>query len=83
MYGVSLVRSAQKEFDVLTRAYREKVRRVIEDIAADPFQGKTLKGKLAGCYSVRAWPFRIVYQIRKKEVHIIVLAIRDRKDAYR
>lgn len=83
MYGVCFVRSAQKEFDSLEHVYQDRVRRAIEDIAADPLQGKALKGKLAGCYSTRAWPFRIVYQIRKKEIRIIVLAIRNRKDAYR
>ncbi|MBM3261589.1 type II toxin-antitoxin system mRNA interferase toxin, RelE/StbE family [Candidatus Kaiserbacteria bacterium] len=83
MFGVYFTRSARKEIDALEDKYRDKVARVIDSLACDPFQGKKLQGEFDGRYSIRAWPFRIIYEIRKKQVCIIVLSLKNRKDAYR
>ena len=62
---------------------RAKVRLVLDYITADPFSGKKLHGKYAGQYSVYAWPFRILYEIKKHELVILVLKIKHRKDSYK
>jgi len=62
---------------------RIKARVVLEVILKDPFSGKKLSGKLPNQYSMRSWPFRIVYEIRKNELIILVLRIRHRKDVYK
>jgi len=83
MYGVYFTRSARKEVDALEDKYQDKVTRIIDSLAHDPSQGKKLQGELNCQYSVRAWPFRIVYEIRKKELYIVVLSVGHRKDVYR
>ncbi|MBI5004162.1 type II toxin-antitoxin system RelE/ParE family toxin [Candidatus Kaiserbacteria bacterium] len=83
MHRVYFTRSARKEVDALEDKYQDKAARIIDSLAHDPSQGKKLQGELDGQYSVRAWPFRIVYEIRKKQLYIIVLSVKHRKDAYR
>jgi mRNA-degrading endonuclease RelE of RelBE toxin-antitoxin system len=41
-----------------------------------------LGGKLKGCYSLRAWPYRIIYQIIKKSLYVAVIRILHRQGAY-
>lgn len=74
---------AKKELANLEDIDRIKARVVLEAILKNPFSGKKLSGELPNQYSMRAWPFRIVYEIRKNELIILVLRIRHRKDAYR
>ena len=74
---------AKKELANLENADRVKARIVLEAILNDPFSGKKLSGELPNQYSMRSWPFRIVYQIRKNELIILVLRVRHRKDAYK
>ena len=74
---------AKKELANLEDADRIRARVVLEAILKNPFLGKKLSGELPNQYSMRAWPFRIVYEIRKKELIILVLRIRHRKDAYK
>jgi mRNA interferase RelE/StbE len=54
----------------------------LEDILQDPFSGKKLEGELKNCYSSRAWPYRIIYEIRKKELVIVVIKIGHRQGVY-
>ncbi len=75
--------SAKKELANLEVADRVKARVVLEAILENPFSGKKLTGELPNQYSMRAWPFRVVYEIRKRELIILVLRIRHRKNAYR
>jgi mRNA interferase RelE/StbE len=74
---------AKKELINLEDADRIKARMVFDVILKNPFLGKKLSGKLPNQYSMRAWPFRIVYEIRKKELVILILRIRHRKDTYK
>ncbi|OGN29935.1 MAG: hypothetical protein A3A33_01265 [Candidatus Yanofskybacteria bacterium RIFCSPLOWO2_01_FULL_49_25] len=74
---------AKKELDKLEYTDRIKAQIVLEIILEDPFSGKKLTGELPNQYSMRTWPFRIVYEIRKQQLIILILRIRHRKDAYR
>ena len=46
----------------LPRSEQVKVLRKINRLAANPFIGKPLKGKFAKLYSLKAWPYRIIYR---------------------
>ena len=48
----------------------------------NPIAGKKLTGKLESQYSLRIWPYRIVYFV-DKERDVIITDIRHRKDVYR
>lgn len=52
-------------------------------ISKNPTQGKQLGGPLKGLFSWRIRDYRILYEIKKKEVHIYILRIDHRKKAYK
>jgi mRNA interferase RelE/StbE len=54
----------------------------MDGIVSDPFSGKKLSGKHKGEYSVRVWPYRIIYRIEKQELIIIVIDVGHRKEIY-
>ena len=83
MYTLALKQSARKELDKLDDALQRRIGLIFESLKKDPFQGKPLKGDLAGRRSVRVWPYRIIYEIIKHELVIVVIEIVHRKDAYK
>lgn len=72
---------AVKQLRKLPLTEKKKIIRKIELLATEPYAGKALKGELEGLYSVRAWPYRIVYTIAKKSV--IIYSISHRQGVYR
>ncbi len=82
-YRLRLKPSAQKQLDKLERNDHLRVDAMLLDIANNPFVGKKLGGELKGKYSVRAWPFRIIYDIYKKDLLVLVIRIKHRGGAYR
>ena len=83
MYTLVLQSKARKEFNKLERDLQARILVVLDQLTLNPFQGKVLKGNLKGLYSTRVWPYRIIYEIRKQELVILVVEIIHRKDAYR
>lgn len=82
-FQVRIKPRAQKEFDNLERKDRIRVSAILLDISRDPFSGKKLEGEFGGCYAIRVWPIRIIYQIYKKELLVLVIRIRHRQGSYK
>jgi mRNA interferase RelE/StbE len=82
-YRLDFSRDAQKSLDRLSAASRDKIFRILDALVTDPHVGKKLRGDLEGYSSVRAWPFRVIYKIKQKQLIILVLMIKHRKDVYR
>lgn len=51
-------------------------------LETNPYEGKKLTGKLEGQYSLRIWPYRIVYFIDQQK-DVIITDIGHRKDIYK
>ena len=60
-----------------------KIIRKLELLADDPFVGKPLKGEFEGLYSLRAWPYRIIYLIESDSGTITVFLVTHRQSAYK
>lgn len=85
-YRVELTKQAEKSFSLLMKARASmgsRVARAIDRIADDPEIGVALKGNLTGLMKYRVGPFRIIYEIHKSRLLIIVIDIGHRKDVYR
>ena len=67
----------------LDRKLYERFSNVLDALEADPQQGKPLKGQLRGFYSCRVGSYRIVYQIFRLKLLIVVIDIGHRRDIYR
>lgn len=82
-FQVLLTKKAEKALDNLSEGYRLKVIQVLREVKSDPFFGKKLLGKKKGQYSVRVWPYRIIYRVEKKQLIIIVIDIDHRQGVYK
>lgn len=70
-----------KQLKKLPPVEKKKVIRKLELLSKDPQTGKVLKGELEGLYSLRAWPYRIIYEI--KHDSIIVYSVAHRRSVYK
>ncbi len=55
----------------------------LDIIANDPQSGKILVGNLTGFWSYRVGDYRIIYEIKQKEILIYIEKIAHRKESYR
>jgi len=86
MYKLEFSNLASKELEKIFKADKKLYFRLItvsESLKADPFQGKRLKGKLAGDYSLRVGDYRIIYTIYKNRLIIYIIDLGHRKEIYR
>lgn len=66
-YALLIEAKAKKELANIPTKDRERIDKTLRNLTEDPYSGKKLVGQLAGKYSVRVWPYRIVYEIYKEE----------------
>ena len=65
-------------------ALLKKMVRFFEELSIHPFgvSAKKLQGEWEGCFSYRAGPVRIIYEIRKDRLIVYILEIGPRGDIY-
>ncbi|MDA1316969.1 MAG: type II toxin-antitoxin system RelE/ParE family toxin [bacterium] len=78
---VHLTPQAQKDLNNITQKDIVKIIKKLRLLEQDPTAGKRLTGKLKGFSSLRAWPYRIIYEITHDDVW--VAHIMHRKDVYK
>lgn len=83
MYQVILVREAEKKISKIPKSHLAMILKTLHGLKENPLAGKPLQGEFKGYYSLRAWPFRIIYRIEKKQLVVFVISIVHRKDVYR
>lgn len=77
-------KSVEKDLRALSKADQKRTLEQIGKVLAnDPSQGKALSGEFKGLYRWRTGRFRVIYEIQKEVLIILVLKIGHRKDVYR
>ncbi len=79
---IALSEDAQKQCSRLPKAAQIKIYKKLEVLGKNPYSGKKLSGELADFWSLRVWPYRIIYEINKKADRIEVHKITHRQGAY-
>lgn len=74
---------AEKELTKLPGKDRQRVLGVIAQLHTNPYIGKKLEGDFRGYYSLRAWPYRIIYGVMREKLIIVVIRIGHRQGVYR
>ncbi|MEK7577874.1 MAG: type II toxin-antitoxin system RelE/ParE family toxin [Patescibacteria group bacterium] len=80
---VSLSDMAEKQYAKLPKSDRQKIDRKIELLQIKPQSGKKLKGELSDGYSLKAWPYRIIYHIDTFKKIVWITSILHRQRAYK
>lgn len=86
MYKVEFSHLAARELKKISRADKKLYVRflgVIESLGIDPFQGKRLKGKLAGDFSFRVGDYRVIYTVNNDRLIVYIIDLGHRKDIYK
>ena len=63
--------------------WQKRIFYILKELEINPFIGKKLKGRYKDDYSIRVWPYRIIYTIKKKELIVEVIEIEHRGGAYK
>ena len=74
-YQIVLPKRIKRKLDKIEKRHYERILSVLEVISHNPYLGKKLKGELKKCYSYRAWSYRIIYEIKNKELVILIIRI--------
>ncbi len=85
-YRVELTRSAKRELDRLPSHVVERCLEALSFLSQNPFSEVLAVKKLRGAeplYRVRLGDYRIVYEVRKKVLLVLVIKIGHRSDIYR
>lgn len=67
---------------ILNQTIKTKIKTALTKLSQNPYLGKKLRGELSDQYSLKIWPYRIIYYITPKH-DIIVTDIGHRKEIYR
>jgi mRNA interferase RelE/StbE len=83
-YKIELKPSAIRSLSKIPRDDQRAIRARIDALANDPLPPnvKKLKGE-ENLYRIRAGDYRIIYQVHKKILLVLVLAVGQRKEVYR
>lgn len=82
-YKIVIPRKAQNDLDTIDSRYKQRIQLALVNLSRDPFLGKKLDGKYKGQRSYEVWPYRIIYEILKKELVVLVIAIGHRQEVYK
>lgn len=83
MYHLRITSAAEKELKKVSKANQKKFFHVVGFLGEAPFSGKKLSGELKGYYSIRLWPYRILYTLDKQRKIVTIRAIKHRQEAYK
>lgn len=85
-YRIELTKQAEKSFGLIMKSQPDiglRIAHAIDTIASNPGAGVPLRGKLKGLNKYRVGPYRIIYEIRRSHLLVIVIDIGHRKEIYR
>ena len=83
MYSIEIDKQALKNLAKIPQAYQIKIREHINQLKENPFLlgTKKLIGS-SNTYRLRVGIYRIIYDVQSKILHIRIITISHRKDAY-
>ncbi|MBE7467751.1 MAG: type II toxin-antitoxin system RelE/ParE family toxin [Anaerolineae bacterium] len=85
MYKIVFTRQASKSFQKLPQHVAVQIREKLAQVAIDPFAQHPFVTKLQNRpgYRLRAGDWRVIYDLQKEELMILVLKIASRGEVYR
>lgn len=85
MYKIVFTRQSNKTFQKLPRQIAVQIRERLAQITADPFAKHPFVTKLQNRpgYRLRVGDWRVIYDLQKEELVILVLKIAPRGEVYR
>lgn len=73
---------AEKQYIKLPKIEQKKIRKKLLILEQNKITGKKLVGAFSELYSLRAWPYRILYFINQSQNTIYIVTIAHRQGVY-
>lgn len=85
MYTVEYEPAAEKQLAKLPKDVARPIADAIDRLAVDPFPAgfKPLQGVDKGAYRIRVRDYRVVYEVYRKRLVVLVVKVGNRRDVYR
>ena len=83
MYNVVVKNQARKSLEKIDKRFVPRIKGAIRLLQEYPLLGKPLEGEYEGQRSLRVWPYRIIYEIYKHQLVILIIAIKHRQNVYK
>jgi mRNA interferase RelE/StbE len=80
-HRIEFTPAAAREFRKLATELQKRIGRRIDKLATDP-RPDGVKKLSDGSYRIRIGDYRVLYQIQDTQLLIVVIRVRNRKDAY-
>ncbi len=74
---------ALKQYKHFPKTEQAKIAKKLLILEQNAQEGKKLSGECAELRSLRAWPYRIVYYINKKQKKVFIVTIVHRQGVYK
>lgn len=81
-YSLVYLAGAVRDLRKLPKEVVERARRGLERLAKNPELGNRLAESLTGFWSYRVGDYRIVYQLRRRELLVLIVMIGHRRAIY-
>lgn len=81
-YKIVIPGKVQNDLDAIDSRYKQRILLSLVSLSRDPFLGKKLDGKYKGQRSYEVWPYRIIYEIIKRELVVLIIRIGHRQGVY-
>lgn len=82
-YSVRIKGSAARELAGISQPVRVRIIHAIDTLRDQPLSGLPLKGELRGLRRLRVGDYRVVYELLRNELVVLVVRVAHRRDAYR
>ncbi|MXW42540.1 MAG: type II toxin-antitoxin system RelE/ParE family toxin [Acidimicrobiia bacterium] len=82
-YSVRIKRSAIRDLAGIPRQDLERIEYAIDRLAVQAYSGHPLKGDLRGLRRLRVGDYRVVYEVLKSELVVLVIRVAHRREVYR
>lgn len=86
MYQLKFEETAVRELKMIDHIYQKVIKKKLLILSENPEKLKNnitpLKGQYKGKYRLRVGDYRIIYQIKNKELIILIIRIRHRREIY-
>ena len=80
-YAIRIKASAARELQRIEKSKRERLIAAIDRLAENPFAGSALKGELRGLRRIRVGDYRLLYEVRERDLLVLVLRAAHRREA--
>ena len=81
-YTIVIPEKVQKDLERVDHRYKPRILAALASLASNPFAHKKLHGAYQDQRSYEVYPYRIIYQIRDKELIVLIIRIGHRQGVY-